>query len=204
MLKRRLKGRLTETGQTYKRNQSRSVHWNPAGPSSAVHWNKRDREYRNLYVFTLKELRSYANAEKEADLIVEIATNLECLKEDLSDHLRVRLEPEPNQCADYKYLSEFLTLEDAQQFNLDCRQDVAQRTIRAAWTKRASCVQELQIQVPYSEENVQFDSAVEPIVASTIRPRWKNDLDSSLGKYWELPERTTRRARKQTSFFSPC
>ena len=204
MLKRRRKGGLADTGQTYKRNQSRSVHWNPAGPSSAVHWNKRDREYRNLYIFTLKELRGNSNAGKEADQIVEIATNLECLKEDLPNHLRVRLELEPNQRADNKYLSEFLTLEDMEQFNFDCRQDLAQRTIRAAWAKRASCVQELQVQVPCREENVQFDSAVEPIVASTIRPRWKKDLDSSLGKYWELPERTTRRARKQTRFFSPC
>jgi len=171
MLKRRLKGRLTETGQTYKRNQSRSLHWNPAGPSSAVHWNKCDREYRNLYVFTLKELRSYANAEKEADRIVEIATNLECLKEDLSNHLRVRLEPEPNQCADYKYLSEFLTFKDMEQFNQDCLQDLAQRTTRAAWENRASCVQELQVHVPCSEGSAQFDSAVEPVVSSTVRPR---------------------------------
>ena len=204
MLRRRLKGKLFETGQRYERNRSRSVHWNPVERSTVAHWNRLDRRYRNLYTFSLKELRSQANAEKEADLIVEIATNLECLKEDLSDHLRVRLEPEPNHCAYYKYLSEFLTLEDAQQFNQDCLEDQAQRIIKAAWTQRASRIQDLQVQVIHIEENVEFDSAVEPIVASTIRPRWKNDLDSSLGKYWELPERTTRRARKQTSFFIPC
>ena len=204
MLRRRLKGKLFETGQRYERNMSRSVHWNPVERSTVAHWNKLDRQYRNSYTFSLKELRSQANAEKEADLIVEIATNLECLKEDLSDHLRVRLEPEPNHCAYYKYLSEFLTLEDAQQFNQDCLEDQAQRIIKAAWTKRASRIQDLQVQVIHIEENVEFDSAVEPIVAPTVGPRWKTDLDSSLGKYWELPERTTRRARKQTRFFSPC
>jgi len=204
MLRRRLKGKLFETGQRYERNRSRLVHWNPVDWSSVAHWNRLDRRYRHLYTFSLKELHSQANAEKEADLIVEIATNLECLKEDLSDHLCVRLEPEPNRCADYKYLSEFLTLEDAQQFNQDCLEDQAQRIIKAAWTKRASRIQDLQVQVIHIEENVEFDSAVEPIVAPTVGPRWKKDLDSSLGKYWELPERTTRRARKQTRFFSPC
>ena len=136
--------------------------------------------------------------------IVDIASNLEYLMEDLSDYLRARLEYAPNKYADWKYLLEFLTLEDAQQFNQDCLEDQAQRIIKAAWTKRASRIQDLQVQVIHIEENVEFDSAVEPIVAPTVGPRWKKDLDSSLGKYWELPERTTRRARKQTRFFSPC
>ena len=153
----------------------------------------------------MEELRSQANAEEEAAQIVDIASNLQYLKEDLSNHLRVRLELEPNQrIADWKYLSDFLTLEDAKQFNQDCLEDQAQRIIKAAWTKRASRIQDLQVQVLHIEENVEFDSAVEPIVAPTVGPRWKKDLDSSLGKYWELPERTTRRARKQTRFFSPC
>ena len=59
---------------------------------------------------------------------------------------------------------------------------------------------------PEHKENVQFDSTVElPVVTSSAKePRWEEHLKSDLGKYWELPERTTRRARKQTSFFSPC
>ena len=205
MLRRRLKGKLFETGQRYERNRSRSVHWNPVDWSSVAHWNRLDRQYRNSYTFSLKELRSQANAEEEAAQIVGIVSNLQYLKEDLSNHLRVRLELEPNQrIADWKYLSDFLTLEDAKQFNQDCIEDQAQRIIKAAWTKRASRIQDLQVQVIHIEENVEFDSAVEPIVAPTVGPRWKKDLDSSLGKYWELQERTTRRARKQTRFFSPC
>jgi len=106
-----LKRRLIETGQTYKRNKSWSVHWNPAGFSSTAQWNIRDHEYENLYIFSLKELRSIANAKDKADKMIEIASNLECFKDDLSDYLCIRLEPEPNQRADYKYISEFLTLE---------------------------------------------------------------------------------------------
>jgi hypothetical protein len=205
MLRRRLKGKLFETGRRDERNRSRSVHWNPVHCSSVAHWNRLDPQYRNSYTFSLEELRSQANAEEEAAQIVDIASNLQYLKEDLSNHLRVRLELEPNQrIADWKYLSDFLTLEDAKQFNQDCLEDQAQRIIKAAWTKRASRIQDLQVQVLHIEENVEFDSAVEPIVAPTVGPRWKKDLDSSLGKYWELPERTTRRARKQTRFFSPC
>ena len=207
MLKRRLKGKLTQTGQAYERNQSRSVHWNSAGPTSVAHWNRHDRESRNLYIFSLKEHRNMANAEKEAEQIVDIATDLDYWKDCLPDHLRVRLEVEPNQYADWKYLSEFLTLEDMKQFHQDCNGPIrerAQSIIRSAWRKTASRTQELRVQMLHSEENVQFDSSVEPIVASTVGPRWETDLDSSLGKYWELPERTARRARKQTSFFSPC
>ena len=47
--------------------------------------------------------------------IVDIASNLEYLMEDLSDYLRARVEYAFNKCADWKYLLEFLTLEDAQQ-----------------------------------------------------------------------------------------
>ena len=67
-------------------------------------------------------------------------------------------------------------------------------------------LQELGKFEPEQEEDVQFDPTVEPpvVTSSTKEPRWEEHLKSDLGKYWELPERTTRRARKQTSFFSPC
>jgi len=40
------------------------------------------------------------------------------LKDDLSDHLRVRLEHVPYQLADTKYMSKFLTLDAMVQFNV--------------------------------------------------------------------------------------
>lgn len=68
-----------------------------------------------------------------------------------------------------------------------------------------------EVEEPVVEEEVHFDAQEDPIdtpeepviVASTTMPRWEKDLESNLGKYWELPEGGTRRVRKQTSFFTP-
>ena len=74
----------------------------------------------HLYILSLKELRGNANVEREAEQIVDIATDLDYWKECLPAYLRVWLELEPNQRADNKYFLEFLTLEDAKQFHQDC------------------------------------------------------------------------------------
>jgi len=65
-------------------------------------------------------------------------------------------------------------------------------------------LQELQASVSRIEDDAQVDLAVEPVVASTVKPRWIENLKSDLGKYWQLPEQRAGRTRKQASYFSPC
>jgi hypothetical protein len=77
--------------------------------------------------------------------------------------------------------------------------------LQTSKAKRAAQVQKRRVQPPSQEDDAQFDSAVDPVVASTTTtPRWEKELESNLGKYWELPEERPRRARKPTSFFTPC
>ena len=77
--------------------------------------------------------------------------------------------------------------------------------LQTSKAKRAAQVQKRRVQPPSQEDDVHFDLAVDPVVASTTTtPRWEKELESNLGKYWELPEERPRRARKPTSFFTPC
>ena len=53
-------------------------------------------------------------------------------------------------------------------------------------------------------DDVQMEpNPAEGSVSSCTNSRREGNLKSDLGKYWELPEGRPRRARKQTSFFSP-
>ena len=96
----------------------------------------------------------------------------------LPDHLWVRAELKPHiKHGSWQYLADFFTVEEPHQFESECI-----------------------VYLPTEESNL----AVEPVVASTVKPRWVEDLKSNLGKYWQLPERRARRTRKQASYFSPC
>ena len=130
----------------------------------------------------MEERRIVPNSQEDARNIVKRAKFLDGWKDYLPDNVCVRLGLKPNwlnKLAHWKYYAEFLTLEAFEQFWLECQwilkpiQERVQRITRAALMKRASRIPELQVQVLHSEKNAHFDSAVEPIVASTVRPRWE-------------------------------
>ena len=69
--------------------------------------------------------RSRAFAAEEAAIIVDKASHWTKRSDCLPDHLRARVELEPNQKARTKYFQEFLTLEELHEFDLECRSHLA-------------------------------------------------------------------------------
>ena len=178
-------------------NRSPSVSWtNGAVSSCELHWTKDDAVGSLLYSPADMDRRR-EHDEEEADFIVQRAMHWKEEMKDLPDRLRLRLEVEPNEYAPWKYLAEFLDLDDLAHFEQECQMHlhfklVRQRKQRARERRRRAQVFDPQeLPMPLSEEE-------EP-------ERCRQDfLKSDLGKYWEPPEPTTRRVRKRVIRFSPC
>ena len=186
-------------------NRSRSVHWmNVAVSSCELHWTKDDAVGALLYS-PADMNRRREHDEEEADYIVQRAKHWRKKMKYLPNHLRLRLELEPNEFVYWKYCAEFLDLADLTHFELECQAHLPPKARQREAREHRRRAKELQACLSNLEDDVQSDSPVESDFACTTNPRRKEDfLKSDLGKYWELPEQTTRRVRKRVVRFSPC